>query len=354
MKLKTTLLCTLVLLFFACKKTIEEELQTTESVSKKNDIKNGDAYNFKEVGSVDIGDLGAAEISTFDPKTNKLFVVNNSTVINKIDVLDFSNPSSPILIGSISMAPYGGAVNSVDAKDGLLAAAIESLNKQEDGKVAIFNTTDYSEVKVVGVGALPDMISYSPDGKYILTANEGEPNTSYTTDPPGTVSIISVKENYSVTTLDFSSFASQANLLKTKGLRMFGPNASFAQDMEPEYVTVSDNSRTAWVTLQENNAIAKIDIVSKTVTDIFPLGFKDYNLPGNEIDPTDRPNNPFVISFNNWPAFGMSQPHGTAVWEDKGVPYLFTANEGDAREYSALTEETRVSSLALDPVVFSN
>jgi len=125
MKLKTTLLCTLVFVFVACKKTIDEELQIPASVSKKNDIKNGDAYVFKEVGSIDIGDLGAAEISTFDPKTNRLFVVNNSSLINKIDVLDFSNPSSPVLIGSISMAPYGGAVNSVDAKDGLLAAAIE-------------------------------------------------------------------------------------------------------------------------------------------------------------------------------------------------------------------------------------
>ena len=79
-----------------------------------------------------------------------------------------------------------------------------------------------------------------------------------------------------------------------------------------------------------------------------------YYLPGNEIDPTDRPNNPFVISFNNWPAFGMYQPDGIAVWENKGMPYLFTANEGDAREYAALTEETRVSSLALDPVIFPN
>jgi hypothetical protein len=58
------------------------------------------------------------------------------------------------------MAPYGGAVNSVDAKDGLLAAAIESLNKQEDGKVAVFNTADYAELKVVQVGALPDMITF--------------------------------------------------------------------------------------------------------------------------------------------------------------------------------------------------
>src|SRR5688500_13115370 len=261
MKLKTTLLCSLAMVFFACKKNLKEEVQSPELLSSKNKIKNGDAYQFKEIGSLTIGGLGAAEISAFDAKTNKLFVVNNSNPLNnKIDVIDFRNPALPVLIGSISMAPYGGLVNSVDAKNGLLAAGIESLNKQEKGKVAVFTTSDYSLVKSVTVGALPDMVTYSPDGKYILSANEGEPNSSYTVDPLGTVSIISVKDNYSVSTLDFSSFASQESFLKSKGLRVYGPNASFAQDMEPEYITVSEDSRTAWVTLQENNAVAKINI----------------------------------------------------------------------------------------------
>lgn len=355
MKLKTTLLCSLAMVFFACQKNLKEEVQSPELFSNQNKIKNGDAYQFKEVGSLKIGGLGAAEISAFDAKTNKLFVVNNSNPLNnKIDVIDFRNPALPVLIGSISMAPYGGLVNSVDAKNGLLAAGIESLNKQENGKVAVFNTSDYSLVKSVTVGALPDMVTYSPDGKYILSANEGEPNSSYTVDPLGTVSIISVKDNYSVSTLDFSSFASQESFLKSKGLRVYGPNASFAQDMEPEYITVSEDSRTAWVTLQENNAVAKINILTNTITDIFPLGFKNYNLPGNEIDPTDRPNNPFVISFNNWPVYGMYEPDGIAVWEENGAPYLFTANEGDAREYAAFAEEVRVSSLTLDANVFSN
>ena len=136
---------------------------------------------------------------------------------------------------------------------------------QAPGKVVIFSTTDYSIVKEVTVGALPDMILYSPDGKYILTANEGEPNGDYTVDPFGTVSIISVKNNYAVNTLDFSAFAGMQAELQTKGLRFFGPGANFAQDMEPEYATISDDSRTAWVTLQENNAIAKVDILTKTI-----------------------------------------------------------------------------------------
>ena len=146
-------------------------------------------------------------------------------------------------------------------------------------KCVVFKTSDYSVIGQAVVGALPDMVTFTPDGKYILSANEGEPSDDYSTDPMGTVSIISVKDNYSVTTLDFSGFASQESALKAKGFRIFGKDASFAEDIEPEYLTVSADSRTAWVTLQENNGIAKIDIGSKKIIQIFPLGFKNYSRP---------------------------------------------------------------------------
>lgn len=310
----------------------------------------GEATSFSEVASIDIGDAGAAEISAYDEKTRRLFVVNNSTT-NKIDVVDMGNLPALAVTGSISVLPFGGLVNSVAVHDGLLAAAIESVNKVEPGKVVVFKTTDYSVIKVIPVGVLPDMIAFSPDGKYILTANEGEPSQDYMIDPLGTVSIISVKENFSVVNLDFSAFASAQATLQAAGLRVFGPKAGFAQDMEPEYITISDDSRTAWVTLQENNGIAKIDILSKAITAIFPLGFKQYNSEQNGIDASDRDNK---IALSARPVRGMYQPDGIAVLTHKGIPYLFTANEGDVREYTAFNEARRVGSLTLDPSSFPN
>ncbi|MEA5458125.1 choice-of-anchor I family protein [Arcicella sp. LKC2W] len=309
---------------------------------------NEDAATFAEIGTIDIGDVGAAEISAYDPATNKLFVVNNGTV-NKIDVIDFTDPAKMSVIASISMTPYGGAVNSVAVSNGKLAAAIESVDKQATGKVVVFNTTDYKEVKTITVGALPDMITYSPDGRFILTANEGEPNATYKNDPLGTISIISVNDNYSVSTLDFSSFSSQQASLTAKGFRIFGLNASFAQDIEPEYITVSDDSKTAWVTLQENNAIAKINLETKAITSILPLGFKDYNVDGNAVDISDRDN---LVAANKWNIKGMYQPDAISVVENGGIPYLFTANEGDSREYTAFAEIKRVSALKLDATAF--
>jgi DNA-binding beta-propeller fold protein YncE len=309
-----------------------------------------DPATFAEIGAIDIGDAGAAEISAFDPKTKRLFVVNNGAT-NRIDVLDFADPTKPVVIANIPSAPYGGYVNSVAVKNGILAAAIESTNKQENGKVVLFNTTDYKEIKAVTVGALPDMLTFSPDGNYVLSANEGEPSADYTNDPAGTVSIISIKDNYAVTTLDFSGFAGQQAALQAKGLRVFGPNATFAKDMEPEYVTISDDSKTAWVTLQENNAIAKIDIATKTITGIFPLGFKNYNDDINGIDVSDKDG---LTEFKKWNIKGMYQPDAIAVWNNGNTPFLFTVNEGDVREYTAFAEAKRVSALKLDATAFPN
>jgi len=339
----------------SCTKTFQEPQGNDEEIATASGgNSNHESATFGETGMIDLGESGASEISAFDPLTKKLFVVNNTAGNNRIDVVNLSNPSAPVLITNIPVSPYGGLVNSVYVKDGKLAAAIEASVKTNNGKVVVFNTATYAEIAVRTVGALPDMVMFSPDGNYILSANEGEPNDAYTIDPLGTVSIIDVEDNYSVTTLDFGGFASQAAQLKAGGLRIFGPNASFAQDMEPEYIAVSANSNTAWVTLQENNGLAKIDLRTKTIKSIFPLGFKNFNLDINAIDPSDQDG--VIGSFNPWPVKGIYCPDGIAVHPNNGIPYVYSANEGDAREWAGFVENVRLGNAAyhLDPTVFPN
>ncbi|MEJ8818282.1 choice-of-anchor I family protein [Lacibacter sp. H407] len=343
---KSLLLISSIVLLNACTK-----LGTDQQDSKQNTgfAARQESSSFSEIGSLAIGGgLGAAEISTYDADTKKLFVVNNSAGNNRIEVVDLSNPASPVVTGNINIAIYGGLVNSVSVSNGKLAAAIEAIPKTNNGKVVVFNTTTYDAIAVVTVGALPDMITFTPDGNFILTANEGEPNDSYTIDPLGTVSIIDVNNNYTATTIDFSKFATRAAELKTKGFRLFGKNASFEQDVEPEYIAVASNSQTAWVTLQENNGIAKIDLTTKTITDIFPLGFKDYNNPMNTIDPSDRDGG---VIFGNWPVKGMYLPDAIAVNSHNGVPFIYSANEGDAREYAGFSEIRRIHEPNLPPIL---
>jgi hypothetical protein len=334
------------LVLVACKKqeTVQEPLEYKV---------NEDLTSYQEVSSISLGGLGAAEITAYDAITRQLFAVNNGSV-NKIDIIDVSNPATAARVNSISLSAYGGYVNSVDIYNGRLAAAIESVDKQGNGKVVIFNTSTLTEVKVIQVGALPDMVTYTKDGQYILTANEGEPNDPYTVDPDGSISIIKVSD-YSVRTINFSAFEAQLSTLATKGFRIYGIGKNFTKDIEPEYITISDDSKIAWVTLQENNAIAEVDIVGGTVKKIMPLGFKNYGTAGNEIDPSDRDSKiEFSALYNK--VFGMYLPDAISQYTYNGVPYLFTANEGDSREYAGFNEMRRVgsSSHILDPTAFPN
>jgi hypothetical protein len=140
--------------------------------------------------------------------------------------------------------------------------------------------------------------------------------------------------------------------LTPKGFRIFGPGKKFTKDIEPEYVAVADDSKTAYVTLQENNGIAEVDIVNGTIKKIMPLGFKDYSASGNAIDPSDKDNK---IEFTNYSkVYGIYMPDAIAHMNYNGTPYLFTANEGDSREYTAFNEMKRVNAIVLDPTNFPN
>lgn len=307
-----------------------------------------------KLGSYSAGafDEGAAEIAAHDPRTQRLFVVN--ALDSSIDVIDISNPNAPAKLFAIDVTPYGDQANSVDVRDGIVAAAVQADVKTDAGKVVFFNAGGNCAFrKALTVGSLPDMVTFTPDGKKVLVANEAEPN-SYnqpdSVDPEGSVSIVDLKFGLQNATVKTATFTRFNNAALDRSVRIYGPNATVAQDIEPEYITVSEDSRTAWVTLQENNAIAELDISRARFTEINGLGFKDHSKPGNGLDASDR-DGP-AINIARWPVYGMYQPDAIASFQWFGHTFLITANEGDAREWPGLTEEARISSLTLDPTAF--
>jgi hypothetical protein len=290
-------------------------------------------------------DESAAEIIAYDPANQRLFVVNanNATV----DVLDINDPALPTLMSTIDASAEGGPANSVAVYGNLVAVAIEASVKQDNGKVVFYNTTDLNKVGEVTVGALPDMVTFTRDGQAVLVANEGEPSDDYSNDPEGSVSIIDLSNGVAsatVTTADFTAFNTEQAALEAKGLRVFGPGATLAQDMEPEYIAVSIDNQTAWVALQENNAVAELDIAAGEITAILPLGFKDHSIIGNELDASNRDGG---INIRNWPVKGMYNPDSMTSYGYNGKTYYITANEGDSRDYDTWTEEFRVGDLTL-------
>ncbi len=224
-------------------------------------------------------DEGSSEIVDYDPVTRRAYIVNADAGV--IDVLDISDPTAPVKIASVEQP---GSVNSVAVMNGIVATAVENDIETEPGLI-VFHDTDGNVLSTVSAGVLPDNIVFSPDGLKVLTANEGEPLDDYSVDPEGSVTIVDLGDGSiasvstltqdNVTQVTFEAFNDKLYSLKNKGVRIFGPGSTVAQDLEPEFITAIDGF--AYVTLQENNAIAVIDYEAGELLDILPLGVKDHS-----------------------------------------------------------------------------
>lgn len=258
-----------------------------------------------------------AEIAAFDALTSTLWVSG----VTGVDVLNVTNTgltfNSRIDLSGI------GAINSISIHNGVAAFAIESTtNRELPGVVQFYDTATRSltgGINTVTVGSLPDMLTFSADGSKLLVANEGTPNVyGSASDPAGSVSIIDMNTR-SVTTVSLN------NAIPTSGT---GLRSNIGMDFEPEYIAINAAGTKAWVTLQEHNAIAALDLTTNQFTGITGLGLKDYNLPGNAIDPSNNA----PIEQINVNLKGAYQPDAVVAYEAGGQTYLVTANEGDARE----------------------
>jgi hypothetical protein len=308
-------------------------------------VRNGEA--------AELFNKSAAEIVQFDHVTKRMFVVNGAN--NSIDIFDVRNPSSPAYIKSVDLSAYGNP-NSIDVnpekKTNEVAVAVSAPEKNQRGSV-VFLDKDGTVIDSVQVGFLPDMLTYTDKGK-LLVANEGEPTDDYAFDPEGSVSIITTKKGRrSHREITFSHLTPQ----DVPGVRITGPEGTtVAQDLEPEFIATDRNF--AYVTCQENNAVVKIDIAKDRLVAIFPLGSVNHADLGNAIDASDRDN---MIRIANWPVRGLFMPDSIATYsvsktkgkdKCKEATYFVTANEGDAREWGDYSDESRISSLSLDPSAF--
>lgn len=314
-----------------------------------NDIQLNYIGSFDPSGS----NSSTCEIVVHDPASQRLFTT--SAVAGYLDIIDFSNPTALTVVNSINMNPYGG-VTSVAVKNGVVAVASPNTNEALDGSVVFFNTDGVFQ-KQVTVGALPDMITFTPDGTKVLTANEGQPNADYTVDPEGSVSVIDISggiaslSQSNVTTMLFTQFNSQESTLMAGGVRKLKVSSTLSQDLEPEYITISADSQKVWVALQENNAIAEINLTNNTYTSIWALGTKDMSVVGNGADISDN-NGQILIA--NWPIKSFYQPDGIATYSAGGTNYIVTANEGDEKEYTGFVERITIgaSGYGLDAVAY--
>ena len=300
--------------------------------------------------------LGGAEISAVDTASKRLFITNGAK--NTIDIVDISNVLKPKLIKAVSLTANGATgIQSVAAKNGVVLVAAIMASKTAPGRIFVMDVNGkLRTADGIAVGALPDSVTISPNGKFAIVANEGEP-TNYcltngalpeTTDPLGSVSIINLSSKTpTATTIDFKSYSERQNAITYAGGRIFGPNASVAQDLEPEYAAFSADSKFAFVTLQENNAVATVDVETGAIINIVGLGVKNHNLFNTGLDSSDRDSKIDIVARN---IQGMYLPDAIGTVDAGGNTYMITANEGDAREYACLLGGTDATKLeAEDP-----
>ena len=292
-------------------------------------------------------DGGVAEIIAFDAPGARALVVNGQH--RAIDVLDLADPSSPALRYVFDVAPFGPDVQSVAVHEGIAAAAIRGPETTDPGLVVFFRIDDGEVLDAVPTGALPDMVTFTPDGRFAITADEGEPSDDYAIDPEGSVTVIDLSRGFPASARRATFHRFDDDL--PAGVRIGHPGSLPSRDLEPEYVAVSSDSCTAWITLQENDAIAELDIRRARIDDLWPLGSADHARRRRGLDPSDRDEG---IQIGRWPVRGLYMPDGIAAYRAGGDTYLVTANEGDSRERDDFTDEARLGSddVQLDPDAF--
>ena len=300
------------------------------------------AMEINQISSFQIGKgEGYAEMIRYHSQSKSLLVTASETgTIERISISDPFNLKK--------LAPFdlsGGNITAVAVYKNLIAASIKEKIVDAPGNVQIFNNNG-KKLAEYKTGALPDNIAFSPDGRYLLTANEGEPSDDYKIDPEGSFTLIDLTNGAQNATVKQIMLN---NVKLPAGARIVKPGSSFEEDAEPEYIAFSPDGKKAYATLQENNAIATIDIASAKVISVSGLGFKNVSRISHDVSNKDG-----GINMKRWPVLMMYQPDAIVAYETKGSTYLVTANEGDAKDYDGFSEETRVGKLKLDKTMFPN
>ncbi|WP_380165184.1 choice-of-anchor I family protein [Jannaschia sp. R86511] len=341
--------------------TVVVDLVATDGILERRasysvDVRDGGlpSLQLDPLGGVAIPD--GAEISAFDADSRRAVVVAGTSA--SATFVDLADPLAPTVVGTLDLSAYGGSLSSVDIHGGVAAISVIAEPKTEPGTLVLADL-DGRVQRTLTLGANPDMVTFTPTGRQLLVANEGEPDCvedpstpepTYV-DPEGSISLVDMTgpvrrlSQADVTTAGFDAF--DADALRADGVRVFGPGATVAQDLEPEYIAVGRTGRTAWVTLQENNAMALVDLRRGEVTDVVPLGYADHSQEGHGLDANDRDG---AIDIRTHPGLrGMYMPDSIASFTSRGRDFTVMANEGDARDWGdCLAEESRGDDLVGD------
>lgn len=328
------------------------------------DMKSYGGFNANSVDATG----GSLEIVTYNQKNGYAYAVSGkkqkievisvtssdgTDVVSQFSGVDYDVKSDiEALQGESSTFVYGDMTSvSVSPNGEYLAVAIQHEEYDKKGIIVMYSCgTDgsLSNPVIYEAGVQPDMVTFA-DNQTLLCADEGEPRDGYgvdVNDPEGTVTIVNIQTS-ECTHAGFESFTAD-ELIKKNVLigAVNGVPIEPSKDLEPEYITVSPDGTKAFVSLQEANAVATLDLATKKITRIDSVGFEDYaNVPVDLVkDGIYKP-----VCYKD--LLGARMPDGIASYEANGKTYLVTANEGDDRIYGAYSNILTTTELTDSDVV---
>lgn len=302
---------------------------------------------------------------------------------NRVEVISLTNPATPQMTAQIdasaaaatALARAMGPVAAVAAYDDpvatndrdRIAVTVLGAGVSDRGAVVIYKAADRSLVTVLQAGIGPKAVSFSQDGRFIVTADEGAPNADYSVDPEGSISVVDLTPAATppattappaISVLDFRAFnlsgvvpiPTTSRETEIAGdVRFTGrPGVTRAQDFDPVAVATAVNSR-AYVSLQENNAMATVALNPARIETVVGVGSMDFNTATTSMDASDQDGGGALAAR---PVRGFRQPGGLVAYRNTDEVLLLTANTGAPRMSAAFNETTRAATLNLDPVVF--
>lgn len=253
-------------------------------------------------------DETAAEIVA--ASTDGMTLIYTDSFKKQIGFVDISNPSLPKPKGVLAM---GGEPTSIAVKGGHALVAVDTSADfiNASGDFVVVDIATQAIVRRVSLGGQPDSVAISPDGKYAAIVIENQRDEGLNGGVPPQLPA------GKLVVVDLTAAAPASWTLRDVNLT--GIATLYPADPEPEFVDINADN-IAVVTLQENNHIALVDLVTATVATHFTAGTVDMV----NVDLTD--NRPAVIKPFEVKNAQPREPDGV-TWINKD--YFATANEGD-------------------------
>merc|ERR1719361_2823004 len=239
---------------------------------------------------------------------------------------------------------------------GYMVASLIPLNyAQATGWLAFIDTeSEYiSHFVALEECFSPKHVVSTSDGTRLVVACEGLADDGIA-DPQGSITVMDTSSDdiseWRLFSVGFTEFDDCDDDSCSKhlpsGIYQPQPESAFSVNAEPEYIALDDTGHYAYISLQENNAVAILDLQRLEMQNVFSFGAHDFGFSG--LDPSDRDGGVHIATYSN--LFGLRQPDNVAFYKSKGgIQYLLTANEGNAKYYDSVT----IGDAALDASVFT-